>query len=230
MVKSVFMGIMIFFMAAPPMGWTDNRREGKQMERHQETIVVKLPVPKKEGKVSLERALGERTSIRSFSAQPLTREEISQLLWALQGVTRAWGARTAPSAGALFPLDVYVVLPEGVFHYDPRHHLMVRKIEGDKRFPLAEAALGQECVSSAPAVFVIAAVYGRTAKKYGNRAERYVKMEAGHAAQNLLLQAVTLGLGAVPVGAFYDDRVARVLGLPNGCEPLYLLPTGRPEI
>ncbi|MCX7635950.1 MAG: SagB/ThcOx family dehydrogenase [Syntrophales bacterium] len=217
------------FLAAPSMAWSDIRGEVKKMERRDEKATITLPAPNPEGKISLERVMRGRASVRSFTTSLLTREEISQLLWSLQGITRSWGARTAPSAGALFPLEVYVVLPEGVFHYAPRPHQLTRTKAGDLRAPLARAALGQDCVRSAPAVFVIAAVYERTAKKYGSRAERYVLMEAGHAAQNLLLQATALGLGAVPVGAFHDEQVARVLDLPTPCAPLYLLPVGRPE-
>jgi SagB-type dehydrogenase family enzyme len=114
-----------------------------------------------------------------------------------------------------------------VFRYSPQDHRLVRSAAGDLRNALASAALGQACVREAPAVFVIAADYERTARKYSSRAERYVKMEAGHAGQNLLLQAVALGLGAVPVGAFHDDQVRRVLGLPVNHEPLYLIPVGR---
>jgi len=219
---------MMLFTAAPLIGRADGGEGVRRMDDNQEQVVVKLPDPAREGKVTLERAMWMRASVRTFSPETLTKDEISRLLWSLQGITRTWGARTAPSAGALFPLEVYVVLPEGVFHYDPRPHHLVRRTAGDVRAPLARAALGQDCVRSAPAVFVIAAVYERTAKKYGSRAERYVKMEVGHAAQNLLLQAAALGLGSVPVGAFHDEDVTAVLKLPPRHEPLYLLPVGRP--
>jgi SagB-type dehydrogenase family enzyme len=185
-----------------------------------------LPSPVHKGKLSLEDTLKKRESVRSFSSKPLTKEELSQLLWAIQGTTRSWGARTAPSAGALFPLEIYVVLKEGVFRYSVKGHHLVRIMEQDLRNTLSKAALGQDCIVEAPAVFVIAAVYERTSRKYGNRAERYVKMEAGHAGQNLLLQAVSLGLGAVPVGAFQDEQVQQALHLPVNHEPLYLIPVG----
>ncbi len=196
------------------------------MNSSQDSSIIKLPAPVYKGKMSLEETLKKRESVREFSPQPLKPEELSQLLWALQGTTREWGGRTAPSAGALFPLEIYVVLKEGAFHYSEKDHQLIRIVNSDLRAELAAAALGQGCVRQAPAIFVIAALYERVSRKYGSRAERYVKMEAGHAGQNLLLQAVALGLGAVPVGAFHDDRVRKVLDLPAGHEPLYLIPVG----
>lgn len=188
--------------------------------------VITLPAPKTRGSMSLEEALAKRRSVREYAGRTLTWEEISQLLWAAQGVTSEQGFRTAPSAGALYPLEMYVVLPQGVYHYTPATHTVTRTVAGDQRRPLGDAAVRQEAVYQAPAVFVIAAVYQRTAIKYGERAERYVKLEAGHAAQNVLLQATALGLGAVPIGAFYDEQVQSVLGLPQEHEPLYLIPVG----
>ena len=189
--------------------------------------VIQLPTPVFKGKISLEETIRNRQSIRDFSAAPLTLKELSQLFWAVQGKTRHWGARTAPSAGALFPLEVYVVLQEGVFQYSSENHSLTRYGGRDIRPQLAYTALGQDSIRKAPAVFVIAAIYERTAKKYGTRAERYVKIEAGHAAQNLLLQATALNLGAVPIGAFHDEKVKQVMNLPVHHEPLYLIPVGR---
>ena len=199
----------------------------KKMNSLPNQDVIQLPAPVFKGKISLEETIKNRQSIRDFSAVPLTLKELSQLFWAVQGITRDWGARTAPSAGALFPLDVYVVLQEGVFQYSSGNHSLTRHGGRDIRPQLAYAALGQESIRKAPAVFVIAAVYERTAKKYGNRAERYVKIEAGHAAQNMLLQATALNLGAVPIGAFHDEKVKQVMNLPENHEPLYLIPVGR---
>ncbi len=187
-----------------------------------------LPAPRTTSDVSLEEALASRRSVREFTDELLTLEEISQLLWAAQGITADWGGRTAPSAGALYPLEVYVATPDGLYHYVPQGHRAEVVSRRDLREALAGAALGQAAVSDAPAVFVVAAVYARTAGKYGDRAERYVKLEAGHVGQNILLQAVALGLGAVPMGAFLDDQVRRVLNLPAEQEPLYLIPVGHP--
>ncbi len=191
--------------------------------------VIVLPAPRQQGSLSLEEALAGRRSIREYGPRPLTWEEIGQLLWAAQGITSPQGFRTAPSAGALYPLEVYVVLPEGVYHYLPQAHQLRRTAAGDHRGALGNAAVRQRPVYEAPAVFVIAGVYQRTAAKYGQRAERYVHLEAGHAAQNLLLQAVALGLGAVPIGAFHDDQVRAVLGLSANETPLYLIPVGAPR-
>ena len=189
---------------------------------------INLPAPSSAGKMSLEEALQSRRSIRRYSDQPLSEQEISQLLWAAQGVTSPQGYRTAPSAGALYPLELYAVTQSGVYHYDPARHTLGFVQEGDARRKLYEAALKQDPVLKAPLVIVITAVYERTEIKYGEeRGPRYVHLEAGHAAQNLLLQAVTLGLGAVPIGAFYDDRVQGALDLPADHMPLYLIPVGR---
>ncbi len=192
--------------------------------------VIPLPSPALTGSLSLEEALARRRSVREFDATPLTTAELGQLLWAAQGITHERGFRTAPSAGALYPLEIYVVTGDGIFHYEPQGHRLTQLSSGDSRKPLQGAALGQEAVGQAPAVFVIAAVYERTAKKYGaDRSPRYVHLEAGHAAQNLLLEAVALGLGAVPIGAFDDEEVQQVLGLPADHRPLYLIPAGRPK-
>ncbi len=188
-----------------------------------------LSEPRTEGPLSLEETLAKRRSVREFTGDPLTWEQISQLLWAAQGITdkNGWG-RTAPSAGALFPLEVYVITSDGAFRYLPDKHEAEKLTDEDLRLKLSIAALAQESVRDAGADIVIAAVYERTALKYGRRAERYVEMEAGHACQNILLQAVALGLGAVPVGAFHDDRVQEILNLPEDHKPLYIVPVGHP--
>jgi len=189
--------------------------------------VIVLPAPERKGFMSLEETLQKRESVRSFLPEPLTMKEISQILWAVQGTTRRWGGRTSPSAGALYPLEIYIALGDGLYHYEPAGHRIKKVADGNLMTPLSDAALGQGCVREAPAVVVITAVYERMERKYGSRAERYVKIEVGHAAQNMLLQAVSLGLASVPVGAFHDGRVSRVLSLPDDHKPLYLLPVGR---
>jgi SagB-type dehydrogenase family enzyme len=192
--------------------------------------LVKLPPPRQRSEISLEEVLAKRRSVRSFSSTKLNWEEIGQLLWAAQGITeKSQGLRTAPSAGALYPLEMYVVMEADVYHYQPRDHQLQRILESNVRNELAGAVLGQESVKDAPAVFVIAGVFERTAWKYGERSQRYVHLEAGHAAQNLLLQATALGLGAVPVGAFRDEQVEKLLKLPKDQKALYLIPVGWPS-
>ena len=183
-----------------------------------------------EGKITLEEALTKRRSVREYSANPLTSEELGQLLWSAQGVTHPAGYRTAPSAGALYPLEVYVITPVGSYHYNPLEHRLILHQQGDFRPALYAAALKQDAVLNASALFIITAVYERTEMKYGKeRSPRYVHLEAGHAAQNLLLQVVALDLGAVTIGAFNDEKVKEALSLPDDHQPLYLIPVGQPK-
>ncbi len=179
-------------------------------------------------------AISARRSVRRFAPAPLALAEVASLLWAAAGVTSTDGRRAAPSAGATFPLETYLVagdvtgLGPGVYRYLPAEHALTPVAGGDRRGALRDAALRQECVGRAPTVVVLAAVEARTGARYGERAGRYVAMEAGHAAQNLHLAAAALGLGSVAVGAFDDGAVATALGLPADHAPLYLLPVGRP--
>lgn len=195
---------------------------------------ISLPRVEYDGDTSVEQALRARRSVRDYSRAALALDELSQVVWAAQGITdRRDGFRTAPSAGALYPLEIYVVagnvdgLPTGVYRYVPKGHDLFRISEGDRRRALAEAAVGQKWVHRAPVVLVVAAVYERSKKKYRGRGVRYSHIEVGHAAQNVYLQAETLGLGTVIVGAFDDEEVQTVLGLPDDHEPLALMPVGR---
>jgi SagB-type dehydrogenase family enzyme len=193
---------------------------------------TQLPPPIVEGDVSLEEALATRRSLRQFEDLPLTEAELGQLLWAGQGITGSGGHRTAPSAGALYPLELFVATGEGVFHYDPQAHELIVLSTEDARTGLYEASGEQESVGQAPAILVVTAVYGRTTGEFGQeRGTRYVQLEAGHATQNMLLEATALGLGAVPVGSFDDAGVQAVLDLPVDHQPLYLVPAGHaPEV
>jgi len=194
---------------------------------------VALPEPSVTGSTPLEQLLAQRRSIRDYQTTALELSEIGQLLWAAQGVTDLQGLRAAPSAGALYPLELYVVtgriegLAQGVYHYDPRHHQLMKTSDGDLRDALTRAALSQGWIKPASAVIVFTADYERTTMKYGKRGKRYVHIEVGHAAQNLFLQSESLGLATVVVGAFNDDEVARVLRLPADLQPLLLMPVGR---
>jgi SagB-type dehydrogenase family enzyme len=194
---------------------------------------ISLPVPRADSACSVERALSERHSIREFGSTALALADVSQLLWAAQGVTGEGGSRTAPSAGALYPLEVYLVLGNvqqlatGVYKYEAAQHRLARIAQKDEREALARAAYNQDWLRESAAVLAVTGVDQRTTGKYGERGVRYVHMEAGHAAQNVLLQAVALNVCAAAVGAFDDDEVNMILSLPKGERPLYLLPLGR---
>lgn len=191
---------------------------------------IPLPPPQRDGGMPLAAALDHRRSVRAFGARALTPAELGQLLWAAQGEVDARdGVRTAPSAGALYPLVLYAATADGLFRYVVEEHALERVSARDSRADLAAAALGQEEVAQAPCVLVFAAVLSRTTRKYGERGVRYVHMEAGHAAQNVLLAATALGLAAFPLGAFEDARVVEVLRLGRGEAPVYLVPVGEPR-
>ena len=222
---SLFVLLAMMMVCGEPNERGGTMLKAEVLEKSAERIA--LPSPARSGHMSLEAALARRRSVREFSNRPLSDQDLSQLLWAAQGITHPEGLRTAPSAGALYPLELYVAYAAGLYRYDPQRHELQRRSERDLRPALYRAALEQESVREAPAVFLITAIYGRTARKYGDtRSPRYVHMEAGHAAQNLLLQAVALGLGAVPIGAFHDAQVQKVLGLAAEEYPLYLIPAG----
>jgi SagB-type dehydrogenase family enzyme len=193
---------------------------------------IQLPAPVLKGRMSLEEAILKRRSQRDFRQTDLNQAEISQLLWAAQGITaqtRGFAFRAAPSAGALYPMEIYLLSKDGLFHYIPSDHKLEALIDSDLRSALAAAALGQGSVSQAAVDIVICAVYQRITGKYGQRGIRYTHIEAGHIAQNIHLQAVALGLGSVPIGAFDDQEVKEVLSLPPEQEPLYIIPVGHPE-
>ncbi len=199
---------------------------------------TELPAPSLEGEVSVEEAVGRRRSRREFTDRSLTLEQLGQILWAAQGITdETRGFRASPSAGATYPMFLYVAVGEGgvsglqagVYRYEPDQHALTAVLEGDVRASAARAALGQTFVAQAPVCFLMAADYERTAGRYGDRAERYVHMEVGHIGQNIYLQAEALELGTVAVGAFRDDALGRVFGLPEDQDALYLMPVGHPR-
>jgi len=199
-----------------------------------EGSTIALPSPRIQSQTSVEAALLTRRSVRTYSDDPLTLSEAGQLLWAAQGITDPNGLRTAPSAGALYPLELYLVvksvdgLSPGIYHYLPTDHQLRLLSEGEVSDQLSSAALRQSAVKNAPAVIVFSAVPERTTARYGERGMQYVFMEAGHAAQNVCLQAVALDLCTVTIGAFDEDEVRKTLNLPEREIPLYLLPVGRP--
>jgi SagB-type dehydrogenase family enzyme len=198
-----------------------------------ESAVVPLPRPQTGGGPGLDGLLALRRSVRSFSPVEVPLESASQLLWAAQGITRAGGLRTTASAGALYPLELYLTagkvtgLEPGLFHYDPTSHSLRLHTDGDLRVDLADAAVHQHWIARAPAILVIAGVHARSAVKYTSMAPRYVHIEAGNAAGHIALQAVALGLETVMVGALSEPDVQRVLGLSDEVRPLLLMPVGR---
>ncbi len=203
---------------------------GEQVPEH---TSIRLPEPDRNGSASLETTLQKRRSVRFFQNAPLSLQSVSQLLWAAQGITDQHGFRTAPSAGALYPLEIYVVtgdvtgLKKGIYLYKPAEHALIFTLEGDYLQMLSRAALRQDVVRLAPAVFVIAGIQKRTTGKYGERGIRYMHMESGHAAQNMSLQAVALDLGSVTIGAFSDQEVAGLLKMDRSVTPLYIIPVGK---
>jgi SagB-type dehydrogenase family enzyme len=191
--------------------------------------IIKLPEPDLNGKVSLEQAIKNRRSIRQFTAEPLKINQIGQLCWSAQGITDPnRGLRTAPSAGALYPIQLYVVLPDGLYLYYPQDHSLEKKSNGDIRPMLYTAAFKQQVVQNSPCSFVIAGSIKKIEAKYRGRGEKFTYLEAGHIAQNIHLQAVALGLGSVPVGSFDPKSIAGICKLTEDLEPLYLICTGNP--
>jgi SagB-type dehydrogenase family enzyme len=211
--------------------WVSEKSAGSPLITNE--IKIKLPEPRYKSNVSVEETLLKRRSIREYASEPLKLQEVSQLLWAAQGITDPRGLRTAPSAGALYPLNVYLVvgnvvnLTEGLYKYLPETHEILKVIDGDMKRELARAAMGQSSVENAPIDIVITAVYETTTGKYREKGIRYVHIEVGHTAQNLCLQATAMGLGIVTVGGFDDSEVKEVLNLSESEQPLYIIPIGR---
>lgn len=192
-----------------------------------------LPPPQIEGMISLEEAIQRRRTIRTYTSEGLSLAELAQLLWAAQGQTSDEGLRAAPSAGARYPLELYVLVADvdgllpGLYRYSCERHDLTLLEEGDRRRELAAASLDQDWVAMAPVVLILTALPERTTEFYGRRGHRYIDMEAGHAAQNVCLQATARGLGVGLVGAFGDNEIKALLDRENE-EPLYLLTIGRP--
>ena len=208
-----------------------NSSQPIQIQKH---IAVKLPDPCYDSKVSLEKALHKRRSIRNYSDNSLSISNVSQILWAAQGITKkSGGLRTAPSAGALYPIELYIAvgkvkgLSQGLYKYNPQKHTILKVMEGDIREKLSNAALKQSCIRRGAVNIIIVGVYKRTAVKYGKRAERYVLMECGAVSQNIYLQSCALDLGTVLVGAFNDDSLKSILKLPENEYPLGIMPIGK---
>lgn len=195
---------------------------------------MELPNPMVEGPLAVETAIANRRSIREFAPDPLTPDSLGQLLWAGYGITEGapWHRRTAPSAGAVFPLDIYVVagnvedLLPGVYHYTPLNHSLEQIEEGDLREDIANVCFEQEWMATAPAMVVVTAEFERASSKYEERGVAYAFIEAGHVGQNLYLQAESLGMGICEVGAFKEEELMDMLELPYEHKPLYIAPFG----
>jgi SagB-type dehydrogenase family enzyme len=236
-------GVTLLFGNAVPDGLSLSGQTPTDTRMPQDSSGILLPEPRYDGSVSVEKALKGRRSIRAYAEAPLSLSEISQILWAAYGITFTsermppflrGGLKTAPSAGALYPLEIYLAagsvegLDPGVYRYLPDGHRLIPVSSGDVRQDLSSAALNQSLVKAAPAVLVYSAVFSRTTGKYGDRGrQRYVCMDLGHSAQNVYLQAFTLEIGTCAVGAFNDEAVKKVIGMPEEEEPLYIMPLGK---
>ena len=174
--------------------------------------------------------------IREFKSDKISSDDLGKILWSAMGFQNlSTGGRTAPSAGACYPLSCYAAIgkdgiegiEEGLYYYSFRDHSLRKRLDGDLRHELARAALHQDFISVAPVSIIFTAVMSLTTDSYGERGIRYVYIDLGHAAQNVLLQAVALEIGTVPVGAFHDDRVSDLLNLPKDEQPLYIIPVGK---
>lgn len=226
----IIAGIILFILPVPSL-FMPNTQVLKEE-------IINLPMPRFKGEMSLEEAILKRRSRRDYQEKSLTLEQISQILWAGQGITEEkTGFRSAPSAGALYPLEIYIVvggkgvkeLKESVYHFIPQGHKIEKKKAGDLRQDLMRACLDQSSVAQAPVVLIITAEYERTTQKYGERGRQYIHMEAGHAAQNIYLQVESLGLTTVTIGSFDEGEIGKILNLPENYTSLYVMPIGYPR-
>lgn len=233
--KKPFLVLIMTILTVSLIGCTPPlASEGNKATQIPPAETIQLPSPEHESDTSVEEALLSRRSVREYRDQPLGLAELTQLLWAAQGITdQNRGFRTAPSAGGLYPLELYVVIGDvegvapGIYKYRPPAHDLVRVGQGDVREQLSDVAVEQRWVEEGAAVIVFAAVYERTTEKYGDRGIRYVHMEVGHAAQNVYLQAVSLDLGTVFVGAFFDEDLKQLLHMEETETPLGIMPIGK---
>ncbi len=228
----IFYSLLLFLLIVSTISCTPLSRTAKgagtdNIETDKEIIMLERPAI--ENEMSLGQAIKQRRSIRNFDPKELSMDEISLLLWASQGITdESAGFRSVPSAGALYPLEVFLIKSDGAFQYIPEGHRLVRLSSKDLRSDIMKLSLFQSFIADAPVTVILCGIYERTTSKYGERGKMYVHMEAGHACQNLLLQATALGLGAVPVGAFNAEAIAQILDMPKDYVPLYIVPVGYP--
>jgi len=227
----VFLSLLVWLVAVTAVA--QEAKVAAPQEPAKPTERVALSPAAREGGMALHEALARRQSVRDFVDKPISQRELGQLLWAAQGVNRPNGRRTAPSANALYPLELYVATADGFFHYEPREHQLERHSTGDLRPAIAKAARGQKHVPVSAAVFIFAGVFERMTKRYGEaqrqRGSNFVFIEAGHAAQNLLLEVVALNLGAVPMGGFDEGQLQEAVALPSDHRPIYMVAVGFPR-
>jgi SagB-type dehydrogenase family enzyme len=237
MKKPIILGVIVlialFLLSLiNPFGARDsviNAQESvKLTEKEKDMSEISLPPAKAIGKMSVEEAIQKRKSVRKYSDKALSPEQVSQILWAAYGTNPRKGfvGRNVPSAGALYPIAVYLVDKTGIYRYQPLNHSLLPVRKGNFQSDLVVAAMGQTYVKQASASLVVTGDVGKCAQRYGERAFRYVAMEAGHIGQNVSLQAVVLGLDTVMLGAFQDEAVAEVLKLSDKETPLYIIPVG----
>ena len=243
MKKNWFFSVFIFvvFLGCNTKTTTNEGNNIGLMQTDDTPLTYILPAPNTDGTVSVEKALANRRSHRQFTNEALSPAQLSQILWAAYGITESkdspaflrGGFRTAPSAGALYPFEIYAVvgnvneIEPGVYKYISQENKIMKMIDEDMREALCAACWGQKMVQEAPVTIFYSAIYSRTTNKYGERGrERYVCMDLGHSAQNIYLQAETMQLGTCAIGAFVDEEVSKVLQLPAEEEPLYLMPVG----
>lgn len=186
---------------------------------------LELPKPFLKGSKSLEECIYKRESVRSYKDKVIEIEKVSQILWAAQG--KKGHKRTVPSAGATYPLEIYITLKnKGYFHYNFDRHTLELITDEDVSGKITAASWNQQFISEAYLNVIICAIFTRTTQRYGERGVRYVFIEVGHCAQNIHLEAVSLGLTSVPIGAYEDEKVKALLDLPKNVEPLYIIPIG----
>lgn len=226
----VWIFLILFILLGLLILSSDIKRQTLNSNSEQKEIL--LPQPQRKGETSLEETLQKRRSIREYKNEPLSLKDTAQILWASQGITEG-NHRTVPSAGALYPIEIYLVVKnvegvaEGVYRYDPKDYKLVSIVGGDFNKTLAEVAANQEWIEESAAILLISADFEKTTQKYGERGRQYVWMEAGHSAQNVYLQAISLELGTVSVGAFDEGRVQKILNLPENILPLIIMPIGK---
>ena len=223
-------------LSGRPLLW---HAKPKTYKEYPDAVKIKMETPSSQGGLPLWTVIGKRRSIRNFEDTPLLKKDLSQLLWATQGITRRerdFEFRSCPSAGALYPVETYLVLNSvegiepGIYHYNIRFHTLDQLQTGDFRLKIAQASLDQDMAFAANAVFVWTALFARAKWKYGQRAYRSVYLDAGHIAQNFALAAVGLNLGTCQIGALYDEEVNALLGLDGEEESvLYMSVVGHPR-